>query len=99
MAKKPAKKRKAAVSRSAADKKKFVRTGEATKAMQKLLADLNEAKSGETGWSKFETAKVEVATIQLKLAIAMLKCPPASPGTVTQSYPGHGLHFARHRSK
>jgi hypothetical protein len=98
MAKKAAKTRKAKRSTPASERK-FVRTGEPRKVMQKLLDDLNEAKSGETGWSKLETAKVELATIQLKLAIAMLKCPPSPPGTVTQSYPGHGLHFARRRSK
>lgn len=98
MAKKPAKKRKAARSKSAPERK-FVRTGEPLKIMQKLLDDLNEAKSGETGWSWGEKLKVKSAVSLLGKTIKKLTCPPSPPGTVTQSYPGHGLHFARRRSK
>ena len=80
MAKKPAKTRKAAVSRSAAERK-FVKTGEATKAIQRLLNDLKKAKRGETGWGPREVAQVVKAEIALGLAIAKIKCPPS------QSFP------------
>ena len=87
MAKKPAKKRKAAVSRSAAGPK-FVKTGQAVKAMEKLLGELNEARSGETGWTKREEFKVKVAVGVLKVAIEKFMCPPKHQGgTPTQSYP------------
>ena len=80
MAKKPAKRRKVAVSRSTTDWK-FVKTGEATKAMQKLVDDLKEAKRGDPGWGLGDHLKVEKALFLLELTIKKLKCPP------TQSFP------------
>jgi hypothetical protein len=80
MAKKSAKKRKATVSRSASEPK-FVKTGEAAKAMQKLLDELNEARRGKTGWNPEERFKVGEATLLLKLIIKKLACPPS------QSFP------------
>ena len=87
MAKKSAKTRKAAVSRSAAGPK-FVKTGPAVEAMKKLLGELNEARRGDTGWKTREECKVTVAVCLLSAAIDQLMCPPKYPGsTPTQSYP------------
>ena len=87
MAKKSAKTRKAAVSRSAAGPK-FVNTGPAVKAMKKLLGELNEARRADTGWKRREEFKVCLAVGLLSAAIDKLMCPPKYPGsTPTQSYP------------
>jgi hypothetical protein len=92
MAKKSAKKRKAAVSHSGSDRK-FVKTGEAAAAMQRLLNDLKDAKRGETGWGLGDHAKVAAATLLLELTIKKIKCPPS------ESFPGSGLHRAPRRVK
>jgi hypothetical protein len=89
---KTAKTRKAAVSRSASGRA-FVKTGEATEAMQRLLKDLKAAKRGETGWGLADHVKVEKAVLLLQLAIKKIECPP------TQSFPGPGSHVTRRRLK
>lgn len=93
MAKKSAKKRKAAVFQSASGRK-FVKTGEAAKAMQRLLDDLKEAKRGKTGWGVGDHVKVEKALFLLALTIKKIECPP-----VTESFPGSGSHHAPRRLK
>lgn len=80
MAKKSARKRKVAVSRSGAERK-FVKTGEATKVMTKLVTDLNKARRGDPGWSVIDHAKVEKALFHLALTLKKIKCPPG------QSFP------------
>ena len=92
MAKKRAKTRKAAMSRSAGERK-FVKTGEATAAMQRLLKDLKEAKREPTGWGLGDHLKVEKAALLLELAIKKIQCPP------TQSFPGSGSRGTRRRLK
>ena len=87
MAKKSAKKRKAAVFQSASGRK-FVKTGEAAKAMQRLLDDLKEAKRGKTGWGLGDHVKVEKALFLLALTIKKIECPPVKkafqdPGRTT----------------
>ena len=92
MAKEPDKKRKSAAPRgfrspAPGSKRKFVDTTDAVNVMERLLRDLNKAKSGETGWNWVDTLKVEHATFLLELAIAKLTCPPKSGSTLSQSYP------------
>lgn len=85
-------KRRRAASRSASGRA-FVKTGEATKAMERLLKDLEAAKRGETGWSVGDRGKVAKAELFLKLALKKIECP------VTQSFPKSGSHATRRRSK
>jgi hypothetical protein len=95
MAKKTAKKRKAARAKSAAPRafrgraraagRKFVSTGDAVKVMKNLLKDLNEAKSGDTGWGWVDTVEAENASFLLDMTIKKLsKCGPS------QSFPRTG---------
>jgi hypothetical protein len=92
MAKKSATKSKAGVFVSASGKK-FVNTGAAAKAMQRLLDDLKEAKRGETKWRVDERVKAEKALLLLALTIKKIDCPPS------ESFPLLGSHPDPRRSK